>query len=51
LHLACALQELPAAFALADARAGEREVLTGMLAAGPDLIAARPGQTLIADKN
>jgi hypothetical protein len=51
LHLVCTLQGLPVAFALTGARAGERDVLTGMLTAGPDLIAARPGQTLIGDKN
>ena len=51
LHLVCTLQGLPVAFALAGAKADEREVLAGMLAAGPDLLAARPGQTLIGDKN
>jgi hypothetical protein len=39
------------AFALAGAKADEREVLAGMLAADPGLLAARPGQTLIGDKN
>src|SRR6266568_4164585 len=33
------------------AKADEREVLLGILAADPTLLAARPGQTLIADKN
>jgi hypothetical protein len=51
LHLVCTLQGLPVAFALAGAKADERDVLTGMLTAGPDLVAARPGQTLIGDKN
>jgi hypothetical protein len=51
LHLVCTLQGLPAAFALAGAKADERDVLAGMLAAGPDLLAARSGQTLIGDKN
>jgi hypothetical protein len=51
LHLVCTLQGLPVAFALAGAKADEREVLAGMLAAGPDLITARPGQILIGDKN
>jgi hypothetical protein len=51
LHLVCTLQGLPVAFALAGAKADEREVLAGMLTAGPDLVAARPGQTLIGDKN
>jgi Transposase DDE domain len=51
LHLVRTLQGLPVAFALAGAKAGEREVLAGMLAADPGLLAARPGQTLIGDKN
>jgi hypothetical protein len=51
LHLVCTLQGLPVAFALAGAKADEREVLAGMLTAGPELLAARPGQTLIGDKN
>src|ERR1039458_118357 len=50
LHLVCTLQGLPVAFALAGAKADEREVLAGMLTAGPDLAATRPGQTLIGDK-
>ena len=51
LHLVCTLQGLPVAFALAGAKADEREVLAGMLTASPDLVPARPGQTLIGDKN
>ena len=51
LHLICTLQGLPVAFALAGAKADERDVLTGMLTAGPDLLTTRPGQTLISDKN
>jgi hypothetical protein len=51
LHLVCTLHGLPVAFALTGAKADEREVLAGMLTAGPDLIATRPGQTLIGDKN
>jgi hypothetical protein len=51
LHLVATLQGLPVAFALAGAKADERDVLRGMLTAGPDLVAARPGQTLIGDKN
>jgi hypothetical protein len=51
LHLACTLQGLPVAFALAGAKADEREVLAGMLAADPGLLAGRPGQALIGDKN
>ena len=51
LHLVCTLHGLPVAFALAGAKADEREVLAGMLTAGPDLVTARPGQILIGDKN
>jgi Transposase DDE domain len=51
LHLICTLHGLPVAFALTGAKADEREVLTAMLAASPDLLASRPGQTLIGDKN
>ena len=51
MHLVCTLQGLPVAFALAGAKADERDVLTSMLTAGPDLVAARPGQTLIGDEN
>jgi Transposase DDE domain len=51
LHLVCTLQGLPVAFALTGAKADERETLTGMFTADPDLLATRPGQTLIGDKN
>jgi DDE family transposase len=51
LHLVCTLHGLPVAFALAGAKADERDVLAGMFTAEPDLAAARPGQTLIGDKN
>src|SRR5512132_436000 len=51
LHLVCTLQGLPVGFALAGAKADERQVLLGILAADPALVAARPGQTLIADKH
>ena len=51
LHLVCTLSGLPVAFALAGAKADEREVLLGMLDADPDLVAARPNQKLIGDKN
>jgi hypothetical protein len=51
LHMVCTLQGLPVAFALAGAKADERDVLAGMLTAGPDLVTTRPGQTLIGDKN
>jgi hypothetical protein len=51
LHLVCTLHGLPIAFALTGARADEREVLVDLLSVEPELVAARPGQTLIADKN
>jgi hypothetical protein len=51
LHLVCTLQGLPVGFAVAGAKADQRQVLLGILAADPALVAARPGQTLIADKH
>ena len=51
LHLVCTLQGLPIGFALAGAKADERQVLLGILAADPTLVATRPGQTLITDKH
>jgi hypothetical protein len=51
LHLVATLGGLPVAFALTGAKADERQTLPGILAAEPALAAARPGQTLIADRN
>lgn len=51
LHLVCTLSGLPVAFALAGAKADEREVLLAMLDADPNLHITHPGQTLMADKN
>ena len=51
LHLVCTLHGLPIAFALTGAKADERETLLDLLAAEPQLVADRPGQTLIGDKN
>jgi Transposase DDE domain len=51
LHLVCTLHGLPVLFALAGARADEREVLLDMLENASDVVNAHPGQTLIADKN
>ncbi|MGW7478099.1 IS982 family transposase [Nonomuraea muscovyensis] len=50
LHLLCTLGGLPVLFALSGAKADEREVLLGMLEAAPDVVAAHPRQTLIADR-
>ena len=51
LHLVCTLHGLPVVVALVDAKADERQVLVDLLATKPQLVAARPGQLLIADKN
>jgi hypothetical protein len=51
LHLVCTLSGLPVLFALAGAKADERETLLGMLEAGRDVTAAHPGQVIIGDKN
>jgi hypothetical protein len=45
------LHGLPIAFALVGAKAVDLEVLVELLAAEPQLAAARPGQVLVADKN
>lgn len=51
LHLIATLHGLPIGFALTGAKADERHVLMSVLAADPTLLAGRPHQTLIADKN
>jgi hypothetical protein len=51
LHLVCMLHGLPVAFALAGAKAVERQVLLDIFAVEPELVAVRPGQVLLADKN
>jgi hypothetical protein len=51
LHLVCTLHGLPVAFALTGAKTDERQVLVDLLSVEPDLVAARPGQTLLADKH
>jgi Transposase DDE domain len=50
LHLVATLGGLPVGFALADAKADERQVLLSILD-DPALLAGRPGQLLIGDKN
>ena len=51
LHLVCTLHGLPVMFAVAGAKADEREVLLAMLEIDAALVSGRPGQTLIGDKN
>ncbi|WP_219467469.1 IS982 family transposase [Nonomuraea rhizosphaerae] len=50
LHLVCTLGGLPVLFALSGAKADEREVLSGMLQAAPDVLATHPHQTIITDR-
>ncbi|MEU7769641.1 transposase [Nocardia sp. NPDC049190] len=51
LHLVATLGGLSIGFALAGAKADERESLIGIFEADPHLVVDRPTQTLIADKN
>jgi hypothetical protein len=51
LHLVTTLHGLPVAFALTGAKADERDVLLAIFTADPALLATRPRQTLIGDKN
>lgn len=51
LHLLTTLHGLPIGFALTGAKADERQVVLGIFQADPSLIAGRPGQILIGDKN
>ena len=51
LHLVCTLTGLPVLFALAGAKADERETLLGMLEAGQDVVNDHLGQTVIGDKS
>jgi len=50
LHMVCNLRGLPVAFALACASADERDVLAGMVTAGPDLSARGPARPPVGDK-
>jgi hypothetical protein len=50
LYLICTPAGMPVLWALAGPKIGEREVLTAMLDAEPQLAAARPGLTLITGK-
>ncbi len=51
LHMLATLHGLPVGFALTGAKADERQVLLGILAADPELTRGRTGQILIGDKN
>ena len=51
LHLVCTLGGLPIGFALTGAKADERQTLLGIFTSDPALVADRPGQTLIGDRN
>jgi hypothetical protein len=51
LHLVCTLTGLPVLFAVAGAKAGERQTLLGMMEAAADVVNDHPGQTVIGDKN
>jgi hypothetical protein len=48
LHLVCTPTGLPITFALADAKADEREIIRDLVEIEPDLV--RPGQVILADK-
>jgi Transposase DDE domain len=50
LHLVCTLHGLPVAFALANPKSDEREVLVELLDVEPGLLAARPGLVILVDK-
>ncbi|KMO94276.1 IS982 family transposase [Streptomyces roseus] len=50
LHLLCTPGGLPIAWALANPKVDEREVLADMLTGDRDLLATYPGQTVIGDK-
>lgn len=47
----CTLGGLPVLFALTGAKVDERETLRDMLDIASDVVAARPGQTIIGDKH
>jgi hypothetical protein len=51
LHLVCTLQGVPVLFALTGAKPADREVLLDLLTVEPQMVAARPGQLLVADKH
>jgi hypothetical protein len=50
LHLVCTLHGLPVAFALANPKTDEREVLVELFDVEPGLLAERPGLVILVDK-
>ncbi len=50
LHLVCTPAGLPVTFALTNPKIDEREVARDLFETDPNLLAARPGQTILADK-
>jgi hypothetical protein len=50
LHLVCTVAGLPVTFALVNPKIDERDVARDLLESQPELLDARAGQTLIADK-
>ena len=50
LHLVCTLHGLPVAFALANPKTDEREVLVELVDVEPGLVAERPGLVILVDK-
>jgi len=50
LHLVCTPTGLPVAYALANPKIDERDVAIDLFESDPGLMAAHPGQVLIADK-
>jgi DDE family transposase len=50
LHLVCTPAGLPITFALTNPKIDEREVARDLFELEPELLARRPGQTVIADK-
>ncbi len=50
LHLVCTPEGLPVTFALTNPKIDEREIARDLFEIEPDLLASRPGQTILADK-
>ena len=50
LHLVCTPEGLPVTFALTDPKIDEREIARDLFEIESELLASRPGQTILADK-